>query len=211
MFGRKLVKPICAYEYWIGNYSSAADIIADGKSEGDGVYLLNINGQWMCIYCDMSNGGYMLLGRGVGGDHSEWCISTDFIGDWRNPSPVKTSTFKLSDEVINWIRINSADTAYRVNTEGTYVNERYWEISGVYNHTDIGSDSENWISYNDEACTSGAWGNSSYLGSLSDYVLPNQAFALCRHPSIGWWLGDGLFNHYQHGTTSGCNLNIWIK
>jgi hypothetical protein len=193
-------------------YESAAEILAAIPGASDGVYDLWINGRFIPIYCDMTNGGYMLLGRGYGTDHAVWGNATGFVGDWMNPSPTKNSTFKVSDEIINWLRVNKATAAYKVTTEGTYVNTRYWKMTDpyVHNNSGYGSNPVNWTSYSDEACTLNSFGGTTYWGSISDYQPTNRMYACCHHSSIGWVTGN-TSGSYQFGNASGCNINIWIK
>lgn len=189
--------------------SSCKGLLLKDPSLTDGIHTIKYNDSDLSVYCDMSNGGWTLVGRGI----------QLYTTNWSNPdgissNPAGTSTYRLSDAVIN----NIPKNVFKTVSIGVYSTTRYWSGSCSYNSISVASGTC-LQSYSNEALTAGFRQGiaKTETGGLSDWILSeNSVMAATQYyGSIayhGWSAGNGITNQAGTGAAGGkSNMQIWVK
>jgi hypothetical protein len=192
--------------------SSCKSLLDGDATLSNGVYPIKSGGSEIAMYCDMSGGGWTLVGTGIRGQTAGWATSGDLN---LTPSPSTSVGFKLSDS-----RINSLPkSVYRVVTGGRYANYRFFSGSCNYKHNATATGACN-VSYGNDQLSVGMKQGVPYgeVGGLSDfnqaagtlYVITGYIGSIAQH---GWGMGNGVTNGYS-GTAiagDGGGIQIWVK
>ena len=198
----------------------------DAGATADGVYQVDPLGTGAFpVYCDMSDGGWALVARGVGGDNAadQW-NTTGAIDPGVAPSPTMTRTMKLSDAAINALRQGGG--RYRVQYNGTTnvfsppPPTVYVPGTCVYDH----------VSPAGGACLS--WSSSSNLSGLQTSLTNAARKAIVVGSTTagtglihylvnfyqvggalnGWYAGDITQNSdWCHAGQAGCDVVMWVS
>lgn len=182
-------------------------------SVGDGLYRIQPTGQAVTtVYCDMTNGGYTLLGRAVYGQVHNWPVAYNGLNIPSTPSPT-SNTFKYSDAFFNAV----PKTVYKVASTAAYAVTLWWNGACVYSQAAT-TDQNCMTSYTSEALTTvsrvGAYGPNS--GGLHDRPASGGFHLITSLPvDQGYgWAGGGASNDGDTGTGSAgspVTLIIWAK
>lgn len=193
---------------------SCKTILAGAPTSANGVYTIKNNGSDLSVYCDMSNGGWTLVGVGIRNQTAGWSSAGD-LNLTNSPSPNTTTPYRLGDTRINSI----GKTVYKTITTGRYSYTRFFNGGCIYSQTADATGSCV-VSYSNESLTAGLKQGTSYpqVSGLSDYnpssttlyVISGYYGSLSIH---GWGMGNGVTAGFN-GTGSageGGNIQIWVK
>lgn len=182
-------------------------------SVGDGVYRIQPSGQSETnVYCDMTGGGYTLLGKAVSNSYTtQWGSNTTGLNIPASPSPSTTVTFKYSESFINAL----SKQIYRVQSTQSYPVTRFWDGRCIY-ATVQATSAYCRTSYSNEALSSGIRSGSSTVGfgGLHDnYGTTGYFIATQFNSSYGWGAGNGISGTYTGTGSAGSlvTLVLWAK
>lgn len=188
--------------------SSCKGLLDKDPSLTNGIHAIKYGGQDLSVYCDMSNGGWTLVGRGIQ-------LST---AGWESPAGIATNpassvTYKLPDAVINAIPKSS----YKTIAYGRYAGTRYFSGSCSYS-SNVQATGACVVSYSNESLTAG-YRQGQYheqVAGLSDFIAPSSLYIATQYVgasvSHGW--GAGNTNPGYSGTGIAGdrhNIEIWVK
>jgi len=183
---------------------------------GNGIYRIRLENTYeKNVFCDMSTGGYTLVGRAVANTATTtWAGAVGGINIPSSPSP-SSPTFKYSDEFINAI----PKTVYKVRSTLSYATTRYWSGACTYVHNVASASESCFTSYANEDMTddrrTGDY-DAQYSG-LHDRISNTGGLKIGTtylvDPSRGWVGGDGT-TWERRGTGASGSLitfDIWVK
>ena len=217
MIGRKYQEKICDYTYDVGDYPSAKAILDAGKSQGSGTYLLTVNGNRFCAYCDMTTdgGGWTLVMNKVASQWTYAVWNTVTTQNIENAVGLNTGLFKFSDEIINAIAA-AGNGWYRLSSYGTYNITKYAK-NLTYGHTSASLPDANllypdltWTNPMPAGLTSASYntGIGNYPG-LYGYVT---FITGARPDGTGGYVGsDTVLYNCCNNNLSDCNFRMFVK
>jgi hypothetical protein len=188
--------------------SSCKGLLSKDPSLTNGIQTIKYNGSDISVYCDMSNGGWTLVGRGIQ-------MST---ANWSNPAgiasnPASSVTYKLPDAVINSIPKNT----YKTIAYGRYAGTRYFSGECSYS-SNVQATGICLTSYSNETLSAGYRQGQPHsdVAGLSDFTLPSSLYIATQYIGAsvthGW--GAGNTNPGYSGTGIAGdkhNIEIWVK
>ena len=160
---------------------------------GDGLYRVNPDGNVTTVYCDMTNGGWTMIGKGTADVNvAGWYAATGNYNVPASPNPSASETWKYADTLINAFPKSVYKVVVLVGYPGT------WYASGncVYAHQGGATATNKCGSlYSNESLTTlvqtgngGANGISDYNGTSSYHLLTNNP---ATYSTNGWCAGNG--------------------
>ena len=191
---------------------SCKQLLETAWISASGVYWITANDTTppFQVYCDMTTQGgwWTLVIRGYGGDSpAGWVNAIWAIGDYSNPSPSQTSTFKYSDNIINAIK---SDSKYMIVSDGLYPNTIFFG-NCLYDHDSIAS-AACYASYTDVDLTVVYENRPSYPTGRGPVAWggAKATFTVNRSDAESWVVGDNS-SHQCYGTVTNCNMRVWVR
>ena len=189
--------------------TSCSGLLAKTPSLSNGVHNIMYNGSEVPVYCDMSGGGWTLVGTGIARSTSGWS-NPNGVGT----SPSINSTYRLPDQIINSI----PKSIYKTVAFGRYAGTRYASGSCTYSSVSMAS-GVCLQTYSNEALNAGlrqgvaraeVGGISDWVSSANSVIIATQYFGSIA--SHGWGAGNGNPGYAGTGTAGDTGtIQIWIK
>lgn len=189
--------------------SSCKGLLDKTPTLSNGIHNITYNGGEIPVYCDMSSGGWTLVGTGLS-------LST---AGWANPNgvgaaPSTNSTYRLPDAIINSI----PKSVFKTVAFGRYAGTRYASGACSYNSTSIAT-GVCLATYSNEALTQGFRQGiaRSEVGGISDWNMSTNSVIIATQyfgsiASHGWGAGNGNTNYAGTGIAGDTStIQIWLK
>lgn len=189
--------------------TSCKGLLDKTPSLSNGVHSISYNGGEIPVYCDMTSGGWTLVGTGVAHSTAGWS-NTNGVGS----TPSINSTYRLPDAIINSI----PKTVYKTVAFGRYAGTRYASGSCSYNSASIAT-GVCLSTYSNESLSAGlrtgvarvdVGGISDWIESANSVIIATQYFGSIS--SHGWGAGNGNPGYAGTGTAGDTGtIQIWLK
>jgi hypothetical protein len=190
----------------------AAGYVYDGDV-GDGAYRILPPGQSAtAVWCDMTfdDGGWTLIGRGIGGAPAGWKDTTAAINA-SNAADDSYLTFKFADTFINAI----PKTVYRFEGFGEVQQDWYWSGSCVYAHTSTATGACN-NAYGDPELRVAQTAGVNYAGhnGMGDWTGGGQDYMHTSHSTNHWYMRSGYDDtpsDWCYAPDRGCDVRLFVR
>ena len=189
--------------------SSCKGLLDKTPTLSNGIHNITYNGGEIPVYCDMTGGGWTLVGTGIARATAGWS-NPNGVGS----TPSTNSTYRLPDAIINSI----PKSVFKTVAFGRYAGTRYASGSCSYNSAVIAT-GVCLATYSNEALTQGfrqgiaraeVGGISDWIMSANSVIIATQYFGSIA--SHGWGAGNGTTNYAGTGTAGDvATIQIWLK